>query len=213
MAGLGWAERRSLDRMSARPYPRRRTACVFIANDRPGWPGRGGLNDEASTGCRLGLTPRRRTACVFHANDRPGWPGRGGLNDEASTGCRLGLTPRRRTACVFHRERPARMAGPGWAERRGLDRMSARPHSETPNRMVLKGERPQDGRAPVVPAYNANGNESPRSAVAPGASRTPPDHGSARPVRRTPRRRSVATARSARRRPAACSASARLPAR
>ncbi|HGQ7305008.1 TPA: hypothetical protein ACMFPK_005130, partial [Pseudomonas aeruginosa] len=45
----------------------------------------------------------------------------GGLNDEASTGCRLGLTPRRRTA---------------W---------------------FLKGERPQDGRAPVVPAYNANG--------------------------------------------------------
>ncbi|WP_228480177.1 hypothetical protein, partial [Pseudomonas aeruginosa] len=45
----------------------------------------------------------------------------GGLNDEASTGCRLGLTPRRRTA---------------W---------------------FLKGERPQDGCAPVVPAYNANG--------------------------------------------------------
>ncbi|MGV8267851.1 hypothetical protein ACV334_34495, partial [Pseudomonas aeruginosa] len=29
-----------------------------------------GLNDEASTGGRLGLTPRRRTACVFQC-ERP----------------------------------------------------------------------------------------------------------------------------------------------
>ncbi|MGI0790802.1 hypothetical protein ACRCO4_11360, partial [Pseudomonas aeruginosa] len=52
-----------------------------------------------------------------------GQDGRAGgwLNDEASTGCRLGLTSRRQSTCV------------------------------------LKGERPQDGRTPAVPAYNANG--------------------------------------------------------
>ncbi|WP_218035406.1 hypothetical protein, partial [Pseudomonas paraeruginosa] len=51
------AERRSLDRMSARPHPKTPNRMRFSMRT-TGQDGRagGGLDDEASTGCRLGLT-------------------------------------------------------------------------------------------------------------------------------------------------------------
>ena len=41
IAGPEWAERRRPRQDVARPYPRRRTACVLKTNDQPGWPGPG----------------------------------------------------------------------------------------------------------------------------------------------------------------------------